>query len=926
MEKGIESPRKPENKIDDLKCGTLEASTLIWAPEIARPNLKKLDVTHDFTTVVLLNEEGLVEVIKIFAPFGESTETWRKPKGAYLYFQDRFLAVRRDGIVVRKPLPLKKEDKIVSFKDSENPTPLMFRQNAHGACLVLTGSVHYMDAKMRHSSVIDKRLPEKLTYKVLKDSHLLLCNKNQFLFLDLHHKEKEKIQYAGSVADEILYGFIDENCITLATASHYYLHTRGDGKKDKYQETHKIPLNHGTIINSVFYYATTRITFNREINAIYAYDHMSGEKLMEFVIPECKQNYDKNAFLQLWLWQHFLVVAFVDEIYFWDFDNRFSDCEIEPFLRVPLSEECQGVIHNEFDSQQQMQAFILLKNKVLIWVFSYKVITSLISKMDSKRKEAYILPSSTKDKKFKLEKVFSKKKGQAPPDATPSIGAKPGQVKKDKGKDKSNEKRDVFEKMKTEKSLSSNSLQEAEVKEDELPPILQIESSTHASSSQFNHSQYSVRIEVDDKEDGCQVTSKVTAILREKGGLSSSSALELEDKIRMPLHFTDRFACDSADNGEIPDSNFWIGFITKTTSASDQVFQDHLASDNAQDTIFCICARIMPDNGVLFLFISPHGNQHIWEVKNLKSVESLESQLINDLEKYLKHNSFLLQRVNSADNITLGKELQNLETTKQQSILNAFKSIGIIYRKKGQHTLPEILANRGERFSALNEFLKFCGVEKREVTLPEGTTTDSDEEGDGSGEKAVRDTGSARRKKRDSKTYQYCSKWQDLSCQWHVAPEMNSDEQRQKIGNAMSIIVFDEADDVIDPSTFNFGKVSNTILFVRKLKSNYQLSLSTNITLSSNIANFDENESARLKQRISRNFENMHVKKDCIPVTRCKTVQVKYAAHAALFNGVLFAFQYHPHLIKMYEQVAVSKYGEIAAQFAPKILKNLNSK
>lgn len=97
MEKGIESPRKPENKIDDLKCGTLEASTLIWAPgmfwftyflrslvcslvhcsflvshwvEIARPNLKKLDVTHDFTTVVLLNEEGLVEVIKIFAPFG----------------------------------------------------------------------------------------------------------------------------------------------------------------------------------------------------------------------------------------------------------------------------------------------------------------------------------------------------------------------------------------------------------------------------------------------------------------------------------------------------------------------------------------------------------------------------------------------------------------------------------------------------------------------------------------------------------------------------------------------------------------------------------------------------------------------------------------------------------------------------------------
>jgi hypothetical protein len=76
-----------------------------------------------------------------------------------------------------------------------------------------------------------------------------------------------------------------------------------------------------------------------------------------------------------------------------------------------------------------------------------------------------------------------------------------------------------------------------------------------------------------------------------------------------------------------------------------------------------------------------------------------------------------------------------------------------------------------ERYSGLNEFLKFCGVEKREVMLSDGTTTDSDDE-DGSGEKAAKTTtktsgdsnGGGKKKKRETKQFQHFSRWQDITC------------------------------------------------------------------------------------------------------------------------------------------------------------------
>lgn len=48
--------------------------------------------------------------------------------------------------------------------------------------------------------------------------------------------------------------------------------------------------------------------------------------------------------------------------------------------------------------------------------------------------------------------------------------------------------------------------------------------------------------------------------------------------------------------------------------------------------------------------------------------------------------------------------------------------------------------------------------------------------------------------------------------------------------------------------------------------------------------------------------------------------------HFLVFQGILLAYQFHPQLLRVYENVVAPKYGEIACKFAPKILKTLNTK
>jgi hypothetical protein len=53
-----------------------------------------------------------------------------------------------------------------------------------------------------------------------------------------------------------------------------------ENKKDKYSER-VIPLTHGSILHSAFFFTTTRITFNVENRTMNAFDHLSGDKLLE---------------------------------------------------------------------------------------------------------------------------------------------------------------------------------------------------------------------------------------------------------------------------------------------------------------------------------------------------------------------------------------------------------------------------------------------------------------------------------------------------------------------------------------------------------------------------------------------------------------------------------------------------------------------
>jgi len=169
------------------------------------------------------------------------------------------------------------------------------------------------------------------------------------------------------------------------------------------------------------------------------------------------------------------------------------------------------------------------------------------------------------------------------------------------------------------------------------------------------------------------------------------------------------------------------------------------------------------------------------------------------------------------------------------------------------------------------------------------------------------------------------SSWQEFSFDWHIGPELDTDGQRQKIGNSMSIIVLDESDDVIDPSTFNFGKVTNTILFIRKIESTYRLSLCMNIITSSNILFFNSTEEKKLFQLVSKNYEDLQfITDEKSLVMTASFTNVKQIVHSALFFGILKAYQFHPQLIKVIENAVVSKFGEIAVKFAPKIIKNIN--
>jgi hypothetical protein len=57
-----------------------------------------------------------------------------------------------------------------------------------------------------------------------------------------------------------------------------------------------------------------------------------------------------------------------------------------------------------------------------------------------------------------------------------------------------------------------------------------------------------VRVDFGVEKENELVTSKLTALLKEKGGLSNSIALDLEEKIKMPLYFTEKFTCDTTES------------------------------------------------------------------------------------------------------------------------------------------------------------------------------------------------------------------------------------------------------------------------------------------------------------------------------------------------------------------------------------------
>jgi len=124
---------------------------------------------------------------------------------------------------------------------------------------------------------------------------------------------------------------------------------------------------------------------------------------------------------------------------------------------------------------------------------------------------------------------------------------------------------------------------------------------------------------------------------------------------------------------------------------------------------------------------------------------------------------------------------------------------------------------------------------------------------------------------------------------------------------------------MVDPSTFNFGKVTNTVLFVRKFGEFIRITLSMNITLNSNIPFFNVTESTKLSQKISKNLESFKFNIDTI--NKLEKDNIHHMVHSTLFQGILTSFQFHPQLIKVYERVVTPKYVEIATTFAPKIIK-----
>lgn len=152
--------------------------------------------------------------------------------------------------------------------------------------------------------------------------------------------------------------------------------------------------------------------------------------------------------------------------------------------------------------------------------------------------------------------------------------------------------------------------------------------------------------------------------------------------------------------------------------------------------------------------------QRDWPLKNFKK---LFTQLYGG--KLLK--------VSSRKSDTFAK-ITELRLANKMFVDNLLSKIGIVCRKQKQDSLEAILKNDEVKYHLFNQFLTTMEISPQRKSVLNGIEVD-----------------------------------------WHLAVEMDFDAIRQHVGNCVFLIVFDDSDDVIDPSTIHFGKVSSIVLFVR---------------------------------------------------------------------------------------------------------------
>lgn len=134
--------------------------------------------------------------------------------------------------------------------------------------------------------------------------------------------------------------------------------------------------------------------------------------------------------------------------------------------------------------------------------------------------------------------------------------------------------------------------------------------------------------------------------------------------------------------------------------------------------------------------------------------------------------------VSLPDSAATSKALAGIETHRKKT-LDAI-SIGLFYRRAGQLSREELSSNKSETASAPSkafyDFLNYCGYKEEEAT------------------------------------------WRHLRVNWFVAPFEDDDGIRQKIGNAMFIMIYNDSDEPFDPTELYLGQISTVVCVIQPYK------------------------------------------------------------------------------------------------------------